>query len=221
MLISFLQQWWAVPANWNPWAPLEVGHSMNLVTQWKLKQLQGDPEACLRALATADTGTIDYLPLADYTPVAACPLRNVVRLQRTGVQFNSPFTLTCPLALTWLMFEQQALQPTAQKLLGTTVAQVDHMGSFACRSIAGSPEGRLSQHATAAALDVAAFRLADGRRISVLEDWQEPQSAQAAEFLRQVHGRACRFFSTVLGPDYNQAHHNHFHFDNSGYSFCR
>lgn len=220
-VISLLQQWWAVPANWNPWAPLEVDHRMNLVTQWKLRQLKNEPEACRQALAAAPQDAVDYLALEDYTPVVQCPLRNVVRLRQTGVAFNAPFTVTCPVALTWLMFERQALQPLAQDLLGTTIAQVDHLGSFACRNIAGSPTGRRSQHASAAALDVAGFRLADGREVSVLEDWDNPAAPDESAFLQAVQRKACRFFGTVLGPEYNQAHLNHFHFDNSGIGFCR
>jgi len=73
------------------------------------------------------------------------------------------------------------------------------MGTYACRSIAGS--GRLSEHATANAVDVAAFILADGRRISVLEGWNGDE--RHARFLRSVRVSACRRFNTVLSPDYN------------------
>jgi hypothetical protein len=37
-------------------------------------------------------------------------------------------------------------------------------------------------------------------------------SAEAA-FLRRLHKGACRIFGTVLGPEANEAHRNHFHFD--------
>ena len=33
------------------------------------------------------------------------------------------------------------------------------------------------------------------------------------QFLRAVHAGACRYFGTVLGPEANTAHRNHFHFD--------
>ncbi|MBP6581207.1 MAG: extensin family protein, partial [Sphingorhabdus sp.] len=40
------------------------------------------------------------------------------------------------------------------------------------------------------------------------------------------HQSACKRFGTVLGPDYNSAHANHFHFDmaqsmNDGSAYCR
>jgi hypothetical protein len=34
-----------------------------------------------------------------------------------------------------------------------------------------------------------------------------------AQFLRQLHKGACRVFGTVLGPEANEAHRDHFHFD--------
>jgi hypothetical protein len=34
-----------------------------------------------------------------------------------------------------------------------------------------------------------------------------------AEFLRRLHAGACLRFTTVLGPDANEEHHNHFHLD--------
>lgn len=37
--------------------------------------------------------------------------------------------------------------------------------------------------------------------------------AEAAAFLRAVHGDACKTFETVLGPEANAAHKDHFHFD--------
>lgn len=43
------------------------------------------------------------------------------------------------------------------------------------------------------------------------------------KFLRRIHAGACRTFSTILGPEANEAHRNHFHVDmaerNSG-AFC-
>ena len=49
------------------------------------------------------------------------------------------------------------------------------------------------------------------------------RAARKALFLREAHASACRTFGTVLGPEANNAHRNHFHVDlaerNSG-SFC-
>jgi len=36
-----------------------------------------------------------------------------------------------------------------------------------------------------------------------------------------VRDGACRFFDVVLGPDYNDAHRDHFHLDMGAYRACR
>jgi hypothetical protein len=108
----------------------------------------------------------------------------------------------------------------ARQILGSPLRSIETMGSYSCRNVAGS--GRLSAHATADAVDIAAFVLEDGRRISVLDDWSDGSKAERT-FLRVVHQSACKRFGTVLGPDYNAAHDNHFHVEKviAGNSYCR
>ena len=117
------------------------------------------------------------------------------------------------------LFERHSLQPVAREIYGQAVAGVEHLGSFACRNIYGRVDARRSQHASANALDIAAFRLADGRRVVVAEDWNG--HGDAARFLRAVRDGACGNFDGVLGPDYNRAHHDHFHLDLGGWQICR
>jgi len=219
--IYISEPWRAIPPEWNPWAPLALDHPMNMVTRWKLNQLRNSPAQCQAVLEADQQGTLDYTALEDYTPVEGCPLTNVVRINNTGVGFNAPFTVTCPLAVAWVMFERQQLQRLAVMHLDSEVSQINHYGSFACRNVYNRSSGRRSQHATASAFDVAGFRLDDGSTVSVLRDWDRVEDPQKAAFLRDVHSEACGFFGTVLGPDYNQPHENHFHFDTSNFGFCR
>ncbi|MFD2192297.1 extensin family protein [Pistricoccus aurantiacus] len=217
--VAFDKGVWAIPREWNPFEPLYIQDPITPVTRWKLKRLQSDRQGCLAALETLPKDELDYQALTDYVPAPNCPLTNVIRLNASGVGFNRSFVATCPLALAWLMFEYHDLQPAARNVLGSPVSRVEHYGSFACRNIYGRENGRRSAHAFAAALDVAAFTLEDGRRISVLEDW--PKEEGKGEFLQEVHQGACRRFATVLGPDYNAAHANHFHLAMGGYRLCR
>ncbi|WP_311950751.1 extensin-like domain-containing protein [Halomonas piscis] len=210
---------WEVPREWNPFAPLRIRDPVTPVTGWKTSRLNGDREGCLAALERLPDSSLDYLALEDYTPVPDCPLTNVVRLNASGVAFNRRFVASCPLALGWLMFEHHVLQPAAREHLGSPVSRVEHYGSFACRNVYGRKNARRSAHATADALDVAAFGLEDGRRISVLEGWQHED--ERGRFLRALHRGACRHFATVLGPDYNAAHANHFHLAMGGFGACR
>ncbi|MEQ8259771.1 MAG: extensin family protein [Alcanivorax sp.] len=213
------QQWWPVPRHWNPFMPLHVTDAVTPVTGWKLSRLKDRPQACLEALGTAPEDALDHLPLEDYTPVESCPLTNVVRVRRTGVTFNNSFVARCPLALGWVMFERHGLQPAAREHFNQPVQTVWHYGTFSCRNIYNREEGRRSDHATASALDLAALTLADGTRISVQDDWDG--EGDKAAFLRSLQNRACEYFGTVLGPDYNQAHADHFHLGLRGFRICR
>jgi hypothetical protein len=209
-----LPSWLTPPPQWNPWAPLDVRQAPNRLTTWKLARLRSDPQLCAQALASSP---LNYRAQAD--TAGQCPLRDVIRVQGSDVQLSSSFLATCPMAVAFALFELHALQPAAQAVFGQRVTRVDHLGSFACRNVYNRSEGRRSQHATANAIDIASFRLADGRQISVLRGW--PGEGDSARFLRQVHRGACASFNVVLGPDYNAAHRNHFHLDASGWSVCR
>jgi hypothetical protein len=103
-------------------------------------------------------------------------------------------------------------------VLGSPLARIETMGSYSCRDIAGS--GRRSAHATAEAVDIAAFVLADGRRVNVRDGWSDGNVAEQ-RFLRIVHASACKRFGTILGPAYNAAHRDHFHLEATGRGFCR
>lgn len=119
--------------------------------------------------------------------------------------------------MAFAIFEHHGLQPAAQAVYGQPVVGIEHYGSYACRNIAGSQ--RRSQHATANALDIAGFRLADGRRITLARDWNGDEREQ--RFLRLVREAACKPFNTVLGPEYNAAHRDHLHLDMGRARICR
>lgn len=214
--VSIWRGWLPVADRWNPWAPLNVRDEPNLLTSFKLSQLQDDPALCEAALKTS---TLRYTHQADSGPDVKCPLTNTLRIQGGDVALSSSFLSSCRLAVAYALFDIHQLQPAAQSVFGQKVTQVDHLGSFACRNIYNRSAGRLSQHASANALDIAGFRLADGRRISVLKDWKD--EGDDGRFLKMVRDGACQQFNTVLSPDYNAAHRNHFHLDMGRWRVCR
>ncbi|MDQ3200780.1 MAG: extensin family protein [Pseudomonadota bacterium] len=213
--LSVWRGWVTLPPQWNPWAPLDVRADPNFLTRYKLMQLRDDPQLCDQVLGTSG---LRVARQAD-SPDAKCPLTNTLRVQGGEVALSSSFLASCRLAVSFALFERHALQPAARAMYGQSVSRVDHLGSFACRNVYGRENGRRSQHASADALDIAGFRLADGRAINVLKDW--PKDNQDAKFLRQVRQGACDTFSVVLSPDYNAAHRNHFHLDVGPWSVCR
>lgn len=91
---------------------------------------------------------------------------------------------------------------------------------YACRNRNNRSGGRLSEHALGNAIDLSAFRLRDGTRLTVLDDWNSRNSA----VMRRLWRTACGPFGTVLGPNADAFHRDHFHFDvavYSGGSYCR
>lgn len=128
------------------------------------------------------------------------------------VQLDTVATLDCPMIAALDEWIEQVVQPDARARFGQPVAQIDTMGSYSCRGMNGQAGARISEHAFGNALDIAGFRLADGRRITVVHDWTQGDD-QAQGFLRDVHAGACNSFTTVLGPGYNIFHYNHIHVD--------
>lgn len=168
VVVGVWRGWVPLAPEWNPWAPLDVRASPNLLTRFKLGRLQDDPALCDQVLKTSGLRVSHQ---ADSPADAACPLRNTLRVQGAEVGLSSSFLASCPLAVAFALFERHSLQPAAQAAFGQAVTRVDHLGSFACRTMYNRAGGRMSQHASANALDIAGFRLADGRSISVLRDW--------------------------------------------------
>lgn len=126
--------------------------------------------------------------------------------------------VACPLANDFAAWARYGVDRAARQILGSPVTKIETMGSYACRNVAGT--GRRSAHATANAIDISAFILADGRRVSVIHDWVDGTDPER-RFLRIVHASACKRFGTVLGPDYNAAHRDHFHVESGSAGFCR
>jgi hypothetical protein len=155
-----------------------------------------------------------------------CVVRGAVRITGGTVTPLAPggLVMQCPMAMRYVIWDRQVLQPAAREVFGSPVVSVQNYGTYACRRIYGRTEtsARPSEHARANALDVAGFTLADGRVISVAADWkgQGPAGDSGRRFLRHVRSGACRVFSTVLTPDYNREHHDHLHLDGSPLGLC-
>lgn len=204
----------AVPDRWNPWAPLDLHDPPNLLTGLKLARIKADPDLCRAVLATSDLST---RPVPDREEAPGCRIEDAVAVSGAGV--DRGFVASCRLAVAYALFERHALQPAARDAFGRRVAAVEHLGTYACRNVNNRAEGRRSRHATADAIDLAAIRLADGRRITVARDWAG--DGPEARFLHDLRDRACRIFDVVLSPDYNAAHRDHLHLDVGWFGTCR
>ncbi len=132
-------------------------------------------------------------------------------------------TLACPLVSALERWVSEGVQPAALHWFRSPVVEIKQISAYSCREMNGAGGHGVSEHAFGNALDVAAFKLADGRTITVKDGWHGTPEEQG--FLHDAQLYACETFVTVLGPGYNAAHYNHFHLDlmrrKPGYRPCR
>jgi hypothetical protein len=119
--------------------------------------------------------------------------------------------LRCPMVPAVEDWVRQVVHPAARLHFGMPVIELKVVASYSCRPMNHVAGARLSEHGHANALDVAAVLLANGRWVTVKGGWYGDVRERA--FLRALHQGACQIFSTVLGPNYDANHRDHFHLD--------
>ncbi len=165
---------------------------------------------------------VSFQVLPDRETGPGCGLAGTVKLVDIGVPVANLTAVRCSEARAFIGWTRNAVAPAAYQMLGSELARVDSMGSYACRNVVGSTRGpvRRSGHAIANAIDIGGFVLKDGRRITVLNDWNSADP-RVRQFLQTIRASACKRFGTVLSPDYNAAHRNHLHLEDDHANFCR
>lgn len=150
-----------------------------------------------------------------------CGWRNAFRVTRVGGASTGIKQLSCETAAGLNLWILDAVQPAAKDFFGSSVATVQNFGTYSCRNIIGNPmwRGMRSQHASANAIDISGFQLANGTSISVRRHWND--SGAKGKFLRHIHRKSCRYFRVSLGPNFNPSHHDHFHFDRGPLWTCK
>ncbi|CAN5150317.1 hypothetical protein BH10PSE7_BH10PSE7_40560 [soil metagenome] len=139
-----------------------------------------------------------------------------------NVQFSQPAIVNCGMAEPLNDWMTHRVQPAAQTTFGESVVSVDIAASYSCRARNSKRGARMSEHGFGNAIDIAAFTLESGRKVTVEDGWRD--SSGERNFLREVRSDACGDFHTVLGP--GDAHHDdHFHLDlanrPSGKLYCK
>lgn len=155
-------------------------------------------------------------------------------LEVTGIgemELSAPVVTNCRMA-TRVHAWANALQDLAKDQFDSAIASIEVSTSYQCRRRNNAPDGKISEHGFANALDVTGFTLENGQQISILEDWgatlgkdatqdieingdiqSTKETSQALIFLRKAHQLGCERFTTVLGPMANPLHRDHFHLD--------
>jgi hypothetical protein len=148
----------------------------------------------------------------------AVQMDTIILPDQSRVAVTPAATLRCPLAEEIAHWIRDDIAP-AVKQLGAPLRVLDNFDSYECRGRNRVRAAALSEHGRADALDVRAFKLADGQAIgltdvNVAKDWREG-----------IRATACARFSTVLGPGSDGFHEEHIHVDladrRNGYKVCQ
>jgi hypothetical protein len=153
-----------------------------------------------------------------------CMVPNAWKVQSLGsVTFSQPAILNCGMAEPVYSWLEDVVQPTAQRSFGESIVSIDVAASYSCRPRNNRSGAKMSEHGFGNALDIAAFTLESGRKVTVEQGWWG--SSDERRFLHTVHDRACGEFHTVLGPDSGRDHRDHLHLDlqnrENGSVYCR
>lgn len=205
-----------VPPRDNPFTPLDLLDRPGIATPMKLQRLSARAETCFVAL---DQAEVAYTRIDRPNDEPACRVINGLTLDRSLTPYSATLSMSCSLTAALHMWERHVVLPAAERRLGAEVVMIESFGAHSCRRVKGGRTNRWSEHASANAVDIAGFRLSDGRRVSVLRDYGKntPEGA----FLKEVRDGACNLFSATLGPEYNALHKDHFHFDMGPWRTCR
>ena len=179
------------------------------------------PSACRLAL----TDAVAIAPsIPDIHGVGGCGGEDLVRLEaivlpdKRQVSVKPAAILRCAMASALADWIRTDIAPLATSL-GSAISDLDNFDSFECRGRNRIVGARLSEHGRANALDVRAFKLANGRAIS-LTDRTVPR-----ELRETVLHSVCARFSTVLGPGSDGYHEDHIHLDlmerRNNYRICQ
>ncbi|MGX1169681.1 hypothetical protein AB7M16_005947 [Bradyrhizobium sp. USDA 372] len=145
-------------------------------------------------------------PLPRLGPAQGNPVASV-----GPVAIKPTATLACPIVSELDRWLADTVQPSAMRWFGVRVAEIKQISAYSCRGMNGNPHAHISEHAYGNALDISAFVLADGRRVTIKDGWRGMPEEQG--FLRDVQSGACAHFSTVLAPGSNVYHYDHIHVD--------
>jgi hypothetical protein len=178
------------------------------------------PSAC--QLRLAKVASFKALPIlvgpGECGAVDAVLLDGVVLADRVKITVAPPATLRCTMAEQVAAWVRDDIAPAVLKL-GAPLRGLDNYDSYECRGRNRVRGATLSEHGRANALDVRAFKLANGETIgltdvNVAKDWRDG-----------IRVTACARFSTVLGPGSDGYHEEHIHVDlaerRGGYKMCQ
>ena len=149
-----------------------------------------------------------------------CGIRSPVEITEiSGVSLSQPATMDCTTAKALNSWVDNGVKPTIGRR-GGGVSSLQVIAQYSCRTRNSQPGAKISEHGKGHAIDISAFNLNDGSSLTVLQGWKRRKDRR---LLSRMHQKACGPFSTVLGPNSDRFHQDHFHLDTARGrgNFCR
>ncbi len=137
-----------------------------------------------------------------------------------GVKLSTPAVMTCDTAKALEKWVDKGLKKSVRSF-GGGAKEIKVAAGYSCRTRNNRPGAKISEHGKGKAIDISAIKLKSGETISVLKDWN---NGKKGRMLKKMHKQACGPFGTVLGPNADRYHKDHFHFDiakHRGGPYCR
>ncbi len=152
--------------------------------------------------------------------IKACGIKDAVQVTSiSGVALSRPSTMDCGTAIALNEWVDKTVIPTFKRR--GPVVELQVAAHYACRTRNNQKGARISEHGKGRAIDISGFKMADGEVVTVLNGWRKNPSQKQ---LIKVWRGACGPFGTVLGPNSDRYHRDHFHLDTARHrrgAFCR
>jgi hypothetical protein len=183
--------------------------------EWPKTEVQAARAACERMLKGLD---IIWRPDQPIGEPGGCGTPAPIAIAEVAqIRIDPPATVNCPFAAALHSWFSRSVQPLARKQVGASVIGIRNASSYACRRRNNASSGKLSEHARANALDIAAFDFGKKAQITVAGGsgglLQKIGLSAKGNFMKTVRKSACSYFNTVLGPGTDRYHGDHFHVD--------
>lgn len=153
--------------------------------------------------------------------IPGCGVKDAVRVTSvSGIALSQGAVMDCGTANALKIWVETSAKPALRRK-GGGLQSLRVAAHYVCRTRNHRPGAKISEHGKGRAIDISAFRLANGTEVTVLQGWNNRRYSKA---LRQMQKGACGPFGTVLGPDADRFHKDHFHFDTARYRsgpYCR
>lgn len=220
LVLALLGAFWfgLVPQRYSPFAAISLDDPPHWFVDFRLAALRRDPQQCRAILKPPH---IVATPISDKVQPNGCGWTNAVRIAEVGGADIGLEQLTCEAATALALWMEYGVQPLAMQMFGSRVAWIQDMGTYSCRNIIGNDRwiATRSQHSLANAVDIGAFRLENGKQMSISANYKS--DTPEGVFLREAHRRACYYFRVAIGPEFNKVHHDHLHFDRGPLLRCK